>query len=274
MKCTSIFALTVLAAMPALALNDSTWVSRSGADLPACGPIASPCATFQFAHDQTNSDGIVRALDAGEYGKVTISKAITIDGNGVGAYITVTTFNGVGVNVQSSGGVTIQNLTIHVTATCPGACYGIYAANPANPALGIENVSITGAPGYGVDVAGGRARIHRLTVTGAAAGIYVQDATVDITDSTVGNSDYGIYVRGFTALTQALIERSKTSANGWGLYVENAGAAATARISDCVIFSNTTGVATINGGQIISFRNNSWVGNTNDGATPLSISLK
>ena len=62
--------------------------------------------------------------------------------------------------------------------------------------------------------------------------------------------------------------------NAIGLVVNNNGAAATARISDCVITGNTTGVSTVNGGQIITFRNNAWAGNTTDGATPFSVSLK
>jgi hypothetical protein len=60
----------------------------------------------------------------------------------------------------------------------------------------------------------------------------------------------------------------------YGLLVNNSGFAATARISDCVITGNATGVSTSGGGQIISFRNNTWAGNTTDGTTPFSVSLK
>jgi hypothetical protein len=271
MKYTSILALIVLAAVPALALNDSTWVSHSGADFPACGPIASPCATFQFAHNQTNSGGIVRALDAGEYGKVTISKPVTIDGNGVGASITTSGGSGiVGVNVQTPGIVTIRNLAIHI-GSCASACYGIYSANSD---VDIENVSITGTLSWGVDVNGGTASIHGLTVRFAFYGIYVSDAIANISDSIVVGSTFGIYARGASLVTQALIERSRMFNNGTGLAAENAGAASTARISDCVITGNTTGVSTVTGGQIISFRNNSWAGNGADGTTPFSVSLK
>jgi len=264
-------ACAALAAMPALALNDSTWVSHSGSDFPACGPIASPCATFQFAHNQTNSGGIVRALDAGEYGKVTISKPVTIDGNGVGASITTSGGSGiVGVNVQTPGIVTIRNLAIHI-GSCASACYGIYSANSD---VDIENVSITGTLSWGVDVNGGTASIHGLTVRFAFYGIYVSDAIANISDSIVVGSTFGIYARGASLVTQALIERSRMFNNGTGLAAENAGAASTARISDCVITGNTTGVSTVTGGQIISFRNNSWAGNGADGTTPFSVSLK
>jgi hypothetical protein len=64
------------------------------------------------------------------------------------------------------------------------------------------------------------------------------------------------------------------NSNGTGLVVTNAGFAATARISDCVITGNTTGVQANGGAQIITFRNNTWAGNSTDGPTPFSISLK
>jgi hypothetical protein len=50
MKPASIFTLTLLAAVPALALNDLSWVSqRSGDDTNNC-LFATPCKTFQGAY--------------------------------------------------------------------------------------------------------------------------------------------------------------------------------------------------------------------------------
>jgi Right handed beta helix region len=272
MKYTSIFALTLLAAVPALAqihLN-ITWVSRSGSDDIACGEITSPCLTFQAAHDHTNNSGIVKAMDAGQYGAVSITKPIIIDGNGVGAAIEVFGV-GYGVSVNTPGPVEIRNLAIHVPASC-NPCNGI---NQSSGNVSIEDVSITGAPAVGVYVSGGTATIHGLTVTGATnTGIIVVDATVTISDSIVRYSNIGVFLQGFTAVTQALIERSKMISNTTGLEVVNSGFATTARISDSVITGNTTGVLTIGGGQILTFRNNTWAGNTTDGTTLFSVSLK
>jgi hypothetical protein len=52
------------------------------------------------------------------------------------------------------------------------------------------------------------------------------------------------------------------------------GAGATARVSDTVITGNGTGIYASNGGQIITLRTNMLAGNTTDGSTPFSISLK
>jgi hypothetical protein len=273
MKYTSIFALTLFAAVPVLAQSIS-WVSqRSGSDSNAFCTITTPCQTFANAYTKTYSGGIIKAMDAGEYGIIDITKPITIDGNGVGAAIEVNTANSDGVYVSSSGAVEIRNLTIHVPAGC-GSCIGIESFSNVS----VENVSITGQPVAGVFVNGGGATIatiHGLTVTGATSdGIRVQNATATISDSIVRYSYNGISLFGAGATTQALIEHSKMISNNIGLFVQNVGAAATARISDCVITANTTGVSTTAGGQIITFRNNAWAGNTTDGATPFSVSLK
>jgi hypothetical protein len=270
MKYKSIFALTLLVAVPALAQLDITWVSqRSGLDTNSC-TIAHPCKTFSGAYANTNSGGIIKALDAGEYGTINIAKPITIDGNGVGASIDVTS-TATGVSAFTVVGlIEIRNLAIHVAASC-SFCNGIEVNSST---VSIENVSITGTPTVGVIVGNGTYTIHGLTVTGATnSGILVESATATISDSTVRYSTIGILVEGLFSVTQALIERSKMISNTTGLEVDNAGFAATARISDCVITGNTTGLSTA-GGQVITFRNNTWAGNTTDGTTPFSISLK
>jgi Right handed beta helix region len=273
MKYTSIFALTLFAAVPALAQNDLTWVSqRSGNDTFLFCTIVTPCKTFAWAITRTNSGGIVKAMDAGEYGPITITKPITIDGNGVGASIEVTSAAQVGVLVITASNVEIRNLDIHVPPDCTGTCYGIQSASSN---VSIENVSIAGVPFSGVLLSGGTATIHGVKVTGATfIGIDVENATATISDSIIRYSNYAIYLVGANAVTEALIERSQMISNAIGLRVQNGFYAATARISDCVIAGNTTGVSTLTGGQIITFRNNTWAGNTTDGTTPFSVSLK
>jgi hypothetical protein len=76
------------------------------------------------------------------------------------------------------------------------------------------------------------------------------------------------------AAALAMIERTQIVSNTVDLSVQTGSAATTARISDCLISGNATGVSTAGPGQIITFRNNSWAGNTTDGSTPFSISLK
>jgi nitrous oxidase accessory protein NosD len=268
--------LTLLAAVPALAV---TWVSHSGIDSAGCGNTSSPCRSFAMAYTNTNSGGIIKAMDAADYGPLEIDKPIILDGNGVGASIEGVCFGsacgGVSVGTFSPvvGLVQIRNLSIHIETFICNPCDGI--DNLKGSTVIIENVEITGAPVYGVYVNGGTATIHGVTVTGATTyGILVKNATATISDSIIRYSSTGIYLFGDAAVTQALIERSQMISNTTGLGVQYGGFATTARISDCVITGNAIGVSTVAGGQIITFRNNTWAGNTTDGSTPFSVSQK
>jgi hypothetical protein len=265
MNYTSIFALTLLATAPAVALNNISWVASTGDDTNPCIRTA-PCKTFQTALNNTNPGGIIKAIDATDYGTVIVSKAITIDGNAVGAAIEAG--NAVGIYIYA-GPVTIRDLTIHLVPN------GIGIETSAD--THIENVLIAGGPIYGVYTTGGRLTAKNLTVTGVVGttDVFILGASASIRDS-VFRGGQGVYVlsnAGSAAV--ALIERSEMSFNSNGLVADNTGGGgATVRISDCVITGNTNGVFTVNGGQIISFRTNMLAGNTTDGAIPFSVSLK
>lgn len=175
---TSIFALTLLAAASALAQNNISWVASTGLDSPSCGARTAPCRTFQTAHDNTSAGGIIKAVDAANYGAPNVTKAITIDGNGVGAEIQVPTSAGIGINIVN-GPVTIRDLTIQVFLTN----IGIQAQADTH----IENVVIAGAPAYGV-ILGGSARLtaKNLTVIGATTtGLVIYSGSASIRDSVV-----------------------------------------------------------------------------------------
>ena len=96
-------------------------------------------------------------------------------------------------------------------------------------------------------------------------------------DSAMRANSSGIYIQGngLGGSAAASIERSEMSFNAnVGLNVDGIAGPAVARYSDCVITGNVTGLAASNGGQIITFRTNMLAGNTTDGSTPFSISLK
>jgi hypothetical protein len=276
MKYTSIFALTLFAVASALAQNNISWVASTGSNSNACTRTA-PCLSFQTALANTNPGGIIKAVDAANYGTVSVSQAITIDGNGARAEIEVGASGATGIFI-SAGPVNIRDLTIHVV---PGG-NGIFTSADTH----IENVVIAGTPVYGVWADGTRLTTKNLTVTGATQnGVFITASASAGSSASIRDSVFrgfffggtGIYVQAISGFaTVALIERSELSFNSTGLIADNSvsGGGATVRISDCVITGNTTGISAINGGQIISFRTNMLAGNSIDGATPFSISLK
>ena len=57
------------------------FVAARGSDSNPC-TIAAPCLTFQRAHDTVAFGGVIEALDPANYGSVTITRSISIQGHG------------------------------------------------------------------------------------------------------------------------------------------------------------------------------------------------
>jgi hypothetical protein len=272
MKSVSILILTVCAAGSALALSDVTWVASNGANNANCFRT-TPCATFAQALAATNPNGVIKTADAADFGVVSIAQNVTIDANGSGA--TIAAGAGIGITINNPGGqVTIRNLTINAAA----GGSGVYISGGD---VHLENVLIVGAPSYGVDAYGAANPVHvtakNVTVTNAGnVGIFLEGASGSLRDSVIRGGNIGIGVTGLAGhAADALVERCELSYNATGLIANNiGGAGATARVSDTVITGNGTGILPVSGGQIISFRTNMLAGNTTDGTTPFSVSLK
>src|SRR3954454_24833163 len=76
--------------------------------------VATPCRTFQRAHDQTNSDGEITVLDAGGYGALAITKSISVVNDGVGEASILVSGGGTGITVNAGAGgfVNLRGITI------------------------------------------------------------------------------------------------------------------------------------------------------------------
>ena len=133
----------------ALANNPRSWVSNNGSDNNTCD-ISSPCRTYQHAHDVTVPGGELNTLNPGDYGKLTINRAITLDGANMG-YIQLPLMQNqqnpavivdVLSNVRVQAIVIVRNLSIVGTPGAPIPCVGVAWRNGL--ALYVENVSING----------------------------------------------------------------------------------------------------------------------------------
>src|SRR6185295_19483173 len=110
--------LTFALTLPALAAAQATrtWVSGVGDDANPCSRTA-PCKTFQGAISKTAAKGEISVLDPGGFGAVTITKSITINGDGTLAGILSSLTNGINVNDSATGTpgtieVTIRSVSI------------------------------------------------------------------------------------------------------------------------------------------------------------------
>src|SRR6266403_6002501 len=77
-----------------------TWVSGVGDDVNPCSRTA-PCKTWAGAISKTAACGEIDALDPGGFGAVTITKAMTLEGNGTLASTLHSGTNGIIVNITS-----------------------------------------------------------------------------------------------------------------------------------------------------------------------------
>src|SRR5262249_43006089 len=133
-----------LSAAPAHAQLARTFVSSFGSDSNDCNR-ATPCRTFQRAHDNTLPLGEITVLDPGGYGAVTITQAISITNDGVGeAGVLVSGgATGITVNAAASDAVSLRGLTVKGIGF--GGGNGIVFNSGA--ALNVENCAIRSMSG-------------------------------------------------------------------------------------------------------------------------------
>lgn len=266
-----------------------TWVSGVGDDANPCSRTA-PCKTFAGAISKTAAGGEISVLDPGGFGAVTITKAITINGDGTLAGILAAGTNGVIVNAGVNDKIILRNLSIN------GAGTGINGIRfLAGRSLRVESCTIYGFTNHGIDV------VHTSTTTPGeltvvdtsftninvvavrvdnAIGAVAPSATLDNVSinraligldvlkagvATIGNSVIShVTNQAIVAENTAVVNASSCvlSKNGTGVAVFNVGA--TARISSCQIFNNTVGVSVVVGGTGDTFGTNAILGNGTD----------
>jgi hypothetical protein len=95
---------------PARAQLAKVFVAGQGSDSNPC-TFAQPCLSFQHAHDTVAAGGVIDVLSPADYGVVTITKAISIQGHGF-AGLAVTSGNGITIVAGASDKVSLGGLLI------------------------------------------------------------------------------------------------------------------------------------------------------------------
>lgn len=280
----ALFGATSMSALPS-----RTWVSGLGDDSQPCSRTL-PCKTFAGAIVKTAPGGEIDALDAGAYGLVVITQAITIDGGG-GQVTSVLDPdqklpNGITVQAGPKDVVTLRNLRINGVGV---ATNGIRFTSGL--ALHIEHCSIFSWTSSGIDIEpanGGKVFIDETTSTdNGFAGLTVQSSNltqVDVYKSRFEfNGIHGIYAgsnsqisvtdsdasgnagEGFIAApnggnAELNLINSSASNNGTGVLAGGTSFTATVRATRVSLDNNGTGFSTQSNGTIASFGNNSNAG--------------
>lgn len=266
-----------------------TWVSGVGDDVNPCSRTA-PCKTFAGAISKTANKGEISVLDPGGFGAVTITKSITINGEGTLAGVLSAGTNGIVINdsatatpdtievnlryLSINGAGTgldgikftsgkklsvehclIQNLTgdgIEVTTSTPNTTGGAF--------LSVTDTRIeqTGAIGLNISPANGPLNVKIDNVnqfrSSANSGLFLNgDIRANVSNSSfAGNhAGAGIVVAGTADVT---LDHVRAVGNNNG-FLNNSGSPTT-RLKDCTFTGNITNGANNIAGTTTGFQSN------------------
>jgi hypothetical protein len=265
----------------------SVFVSGVGDDANSCSRTA-PCKTFQRAHNVVADGGEIVAMDTGDPQfalPLTITKSVTITGEGVFAGITLTSGNAVYIN-SATAVVVLRHLSFYGVGT---ALNGIDVANAA--ALHVENCIVQGFTGQGLLVeasvpasmktfvkdtvmrnnggnliAAGKAVLENCRFEGSSTGLEVSLGTKVTLHNCVmaGNSSFGLYCH--DAGSQAMVDGCQIFSNDIaGIRSQGTGEV---RVSNSKITNNVRGLSRLTAGKILSRISNSVLTNTVEDNTP------
>jgi hypothetical protein len=286
-----------LPAVPAQAQSPRTFVSAAGSDSNPCSFVA-PCRHFQAAVNATTVGGEVDALDPAGYGPITISQAITIEGQGWsyaappagGAAITINAVSGnVSIHGVSLNGVGISGTTMGIQFNSGGSFsvrdsvirnfdYGIFY-NPSIPSkLSISNTVVSDNQFAGIEVipSGSGTEegvLDHVRVENNAVGVYVSSnsgLTVNlmVNDSvSANNNSDGIRVISGTGESNVMVRNSTITNNGnAGLSTDSAGVFV--RVTRSTIVRNFIGWQANDGAVVTSYADNNIDDNGSGNGTP------
>jgi hypothetical protein len=251
MKSHSVVVLIIAACLPFVshAQATRTWVSGVGDDANP-GSRTAPCKTFAGAISKTAPGGVIDVLDAGGFGAVTITKAVTIVGDAAEGDILVSGTHGIVINAAASDVVVLRNLTFEGVSTGLSGIDIISAGE-----VHVENCRINAFSQNGIN--------YVSTVTNGV--LYVKDTTIH------GCSGAGINVAPTVSGT-AVLERVNITGCGGG--IDASGNSVVGLSGSTVVGNSTNGIIAFKPAKILSSRNNLITGNGTDGKASGVLQLK
>jgi hypothetical protein len=265
-----------LATAPAWALNDHTYVSEKGADTGICTTPATACRTFAFAIGQTAASGTIIAIDAANYGPVTINKSISIVADGGGpAGIFITTGNAISI-ITGATVVNLRGLTLDGAGTA-GLGISDFITTGSN-AVTITDCFIRNFSSDGINLSTTSATqsfhiSNTVSANNKGSGLLVsgESAETGVVDHFTADGDSkgidvvkGVFLVSIPDVT--IVDSVITNNVSDGLLVGGGlgGGSATVRLGGSVVKGNVTGVNISAGSFLGSYGDNEIDGNTTD----------
>jgi hypothetical protein len=229
-----------------------TWVSGVGDDANPCSRTA-PCKTFAGAISKTAAKGEISALDPGGFGAVTITKSITINGDGTLASILASLTNGVIVSAGANDVVVLRNLSIN------GGGNGFSGVQyNSGGSLVIQDSSFVGFTENTIDVTvsnNASLSITNTKIVGGSVGLRVYSPTssrVDVSLKNVSISGTGTGIDSQAIYGHTTVSDSVLTQNYWHAVLAEAGVVA---LDNNMLTSNGD-AAQANPGAVVILNNN------------------
>jgi hypothetical protein len=284
--------VAVLPAAPAQAAALRTFVSAAGSDSNNCINVLTPCRHLATAYAATAPNGEIYVLDPANYGSLTITGPVSIEGHGWASIAPVTGFPAItiaanpgdkiniigvvldgtslsgtaGIAFHSGGSLIVRDSVIRSFSSA-GIAFGPTASTPSQLFVSNTLLSDNGQDGIQIapsgtgNVAGTLDRVAMENNGADGLNVTASGQTINVTVSdsvSAGNGLDGIAVSASSGRVNALVRNSTIANNNNGLN-SSGGASASANllVTRSAITGNTQAwVATGGGGFLTSYADN------------------
>jgi hypothetical protein len=245
----------LLPAAPAHAQVNRTFVSAAGSDSNNCANVTSPCRHFAAAYAVTAPSGEIFVLDPANYGSLTITHAVSIEGHGWASIAPPNNGNAITINAGPSDSISIHGVAINGTGATGGTNGIVFNSGGS---LTVDDCIVQNFIDAGNSTTGN--------------GILLQPTSSQldwsITNTIVANNtNYGISYsppNGSPTTTHGVIDHVAAKGNFDGIAIQmSAGAAGTVSVSNSIASNNSNiGIyGATNGGFTLSIDNVSVTSN-------------
>jgi hypothetical protein len=293
-----------LPAAPAQAAGAArTFVSAAGSDSNNCINVATPCRHLAAAYAATAANGEIYVLDPANYGSLTITGPVSIEGHGWAsiaplagnAAITISApgatdkiniigvvldgtglVNTSGIVFNSGGSLTIQDSVIR-NFTQDGIDFAPNTSSASSLSVLNTLISDNGADGITLfsrgsgNVSGVLDHVKIINSGDTGFNTVSLAATVNVTiaDCVIANStNPGVFVNSVGGPEIVMVRNSTIANNGQGLSASTISAVATIRVTRSTITGNTTGWFVGGTGAVLSYGDNNIDGNGSANTEP------
>jgi len=282
-----------------------TFVSAAGSDSNNCINVLTPCRHLATAYAATAPNGEIYVLDPANYGSLTITGPVSIEGHGWASIAPVSGSAAITVNANTGDKINIIGVVLDGTAltntigiliescgcsltvrdsvirnfTDAGIDFGPNSSSPSQ--LFLSNTVVSDNGGYGIEIeptgSGTTTGVidhveleHNATDGLAAVITSTQTINMTVSDSvSANNGNNGITADSFGGTPVSIMVRNSTIANNgaYGLLANSTSPGATIRVTRSTITGNGIAWSAASSGVVSSYADNNIDGN-NSGDLP------